>query len=193
MRDSTLLLPQLISSFRKILCMLGKLNTLLLQSGLEAFHEDHTFPMASEMSQQLSNVEDEDIIPEHRTRVDAAANPGNDYSDFHGYLLTRSVEDTLTSCYDEVISIVTDLKEALETCLSPLLENVFKSISLILDPSSYQHTTIDSLIADLDVVKQHFNDMLTANNCNTINLNLEFEVLHNHLTIFLPHHSLERC
>ena len=109
--------------------------------------------MASEMLEQLSNDEDEEI-PECRTRADAAADPGNDYSDFHGYLLTRSAEDALISCYDEVISIAMDLKDALETRLSPLLENhVFKSISLILDSLSYQHTTIDSLIVDLDVVK----------------------------------------
>ena len=150
--------------------------------------------MASEMLEQLSNSEDEDIIPERRTRADAAANPGNDYSDFLGYLLTRSVEDALISCYDKVISIVTDLKHVLETRLSPLLENdVFKSISLILDSSSYQHTSIDSLIADQDVVMQYFNDMFTTNNCNTIDWNQAFEVLHDHVTRFLPNHSPEKC
>ena len=99
------------------------LNTILLRSGSEAFHEDHIFPMASEMLEQLHSDEDEDIIPENRTRADAAANPGNNYSDFHGYLLTGSVEDALISRYDEVTSIVTDLKDALETRFSPLLEN----------------------------------------------------------------------
>ena len=48
-------------------------------------------------------------------------------------------------------------------------------------------------MADLDVVKQHFNDMLTANNCNTVNLNHELEVLHDHVTRFLPYHSPEKC
>ena len=88
----------------------------------------------------------------------------------------------------------TDLKGTLETCLNPLLENdAFKSISLILDSSSYQHTTIDSLIMDLGVVKLHFNDMLTATNCNTVNLNQEFEVLHDHVTRFLSRPSPEKC
>ena len=150
--------------------------------------------MAIEILEQLSNDEDEDIIPDRWTRADATANPGNDYFDFHGYLLTGSVEEALTLCYGEVISTDMDLKDTLETCLNPLLENdVFKSICLILDSSSYQHTTIDSLVADIDVVKLHFNDMLTANNCNTINLNQEFEVLHDYVTRFLSHHSWEKC
>ena len=61
------------------------------RDGKEAFHCDDFFKTASEILEQLLNEED-DIITEHQTRAAAAENPNNGFCEFHGYLLTGSLD-----------------------------------------------------------------------------------------------------
>ena len=107
------------------------------RDGKEAFHRHDIFKTASEILEQLSN-EENDIIPERQTRVAAAENPNNDFCEFHGYILTGSLDSAMEIKLKEFKTIVESLIKALKSRLEPLLENeVFKAICIILDSESY--------------------------------------------------------
>ena len=106
---------------------------LLDRDGGDAFQRDDIFPTATEILEKLTD-EEEQIIPERRTRAPVSENTNNDYCQFHGYLLKGNLQDAIESCHQEFVTIISSLKESLALRLESILENdVFKAISVILD------------------------------------------------------------
>ena len=78
--------------------------------------------------------------------------------------------------------------------LEPILENdLFKSISVILDSSTYQFMDCDVIYDDVLVVVDHFKNVLLANGCNMTHLKEEFELLHDHIKRYVSKVSAEKC
>ena len=136
------------------------------RDGKEAFHRDDIFKTASEILEQLSNEED-DIIPEHQTRAAAAKNLNNDFCEFHGYLVTGSLDRAMEINLKEFKTIVESVIKALKFHLEPLLENeVFKTICIILDSESYPFLSVDIIYDKVKVIVEHFKSLLLASNCS---------------------------
>ena len=193
LQEASLLTPKLLSVCRKVIKTIDKLLILLNREGGEAFHRDDVFPTASDILEQLAD-NDEEILPERQTRAQAAANPNNNHALFHDYLLKGSVEDAIETCKNEYIMIVELLKEALSTRLESLLENdLFKSISIILDSESYQFIEPNVIYEEIQVVVKHFESILLTNGCNVNNLKEEFELLHDHIKRFISKSTPEKC
>ena len=137
LQEVSLLTPKLLLVCRKAIKSFEKLLLLLNRDGKEAFHRNDIFKTASEILEQLSN-EENDIIPERQTRVAAAENPNNDFCEFHGYIVTGSLDSAMEIKLKEFKTIVESLIKALKSRLEPLLKNeVFKAICIILDSESY--------------------------------------------------------
>ena len=68
-----------------------KLLILLDRDGGDAFQRDDIFPTATEILEKLTD-EEEEIIPERRTRAPVSENTNNDYCQFHGYLLKGNLQ-----------------------------------------------------------------------------------------------------
>ena len=193
LQESSLLLPKLMSVSRKVLRSFEKLSILLDRDGGEIFHRDDIFPTASEMLEQLTD-EDHDIVPDRQTRADAAANPNNKFTTYHGYLLKGNVVDAIESCHFEFTNILGTLREAIVKRMEPLLESVvFRSISMILDSGSYQFHERDTIYDEVNVVVDHFKPLLVANGCNIDHLREEFEVLHDHIQRYVSKSTPEKC
>ena len=140
------------------------------RDGKEAFHHDDIFKTASEILEQLSNEED-NIIPERQTRAAAAENPNDDFCEFHGYLLTGSLDSAMEVNLKEFKTIVESLIKALKSCLEPLLENeVFKAICIILDSESYPFLSVDIIYDEVKVIVEHSKSLLLTNNCSISHL-----------------------
>ena len=147
----------------------------------EAFHHNIIFKSASDISEQLSDEED-DIIPEHQKRAAAAENLNNDFCNFHGYLLTGSLDNAMGINLKEFKTIVESLIKTLKSRLEPLLENeVFKAIYLILNSEPYPFLSVDIIYDKVKVIVEHFKSLLLANNCSIDHLKEELEVLHDHI------------
>ena len=135
------------------------------RDGKEAFHRDDIFKTASEILEQLSNEEDDTIL-KHQTRAAAAENLNN-FSEFHGYLHTGSLDSTMEINLKEFKTIVESLIKALKSHLEPLLENeVFKAICINLNSQSYLFLSVDIVYHEVKVIVEHFKSLLLANNCN---------------------------
>lgn len=193
LQEASLLTPKLLSVCRKGIKSFEKLLLLLNRDGKDAFHRDDIFKTASEILEQLSDNED-DIIPERRTRAGAAENPNNRFCEFHGYLLKGDLERAMEINCEEFKSILESLIEALKTRLQPLLDNdVFRAISIILDSESYKFLDVDIIYDEVKVIVEHFKPLLLANNCRTGQLKDELEVLYDHINRYVSKSSAEKC
>ena len=98
LQEVSLLTPKVMSMRRKVIRSFDKLLILLDRDGGDAFQRDNIFSTASEILEKLTD-EEEEIIPERRTRTAASENPNNDYCQFHGYLLKSNLQDDIESCH----------------------------------------------------------------------------------------------
>ena len=166
------------------------MKALLVCDGHKALRHDEIFPSASEILDQLED--NNNIFYESHTRANAMEN--NEYVTFHGYLLSGSIDDAMSKCHNEFVSIIDKLCESLESQLNPLVTNpVFKAIAIVLDAESYSHYEFEYLFEQIQCIADHFNHVLVANGCQTRYLKLELEVVRDHIIKFLPHHSPVKC
>ena len=131
-----MLAPKAMSLWRKVMRSFDKLLILLDRDEGDAFQRDDIFPTAGEILEKLTD-EEEEIIPECRTRAAVSENPNNDYCQFHGYFLKGNLQDATESCHQKFVTIISSLKQSLAFQLESILKNdVFKAINVILDSES---------------------------------------------------------
>ena len=154
---------------------------------------DDIFYNASEILEQIDD-EEEDIIPERQTRADTNDNPDNNVTLFHGYLLTGSVEDALEKCNQDYLNILENLREALTVRLSSIIDDpIYRAIAIVLDTQSYLFNDIDTLFEEVQVLADHFKDVLEANGCNLRRLKTELDVVRDYIIKFTSKHTPEKC
>ena len=62
-------------------------------SGCDVLKDKELFPRTIRILESLEE-ENGEIVPERRTRSDAAANPQSSYSVFHDYLMSGNIDDS---------------------------------------------------------------------------------------------------
>ena len=185
-------MPKLMFVCRNVKRTLDKLRKIVERDGGDAFYSDNIFAVASDMLEQLTK--DEEIVPVRQTRADVAANPNNNYSIFHGYIVKGSVEDAIATCHSKLINILLNLKTTLTVLMEPLLGNlVFKSTEMIPDSESYQFLGAGVLYDKVKIVADHFKSMFMANGCSTEHLKEEFKILHNHIKRYVSKNTPMKC
>ena len=193
LQEVSLLTPKVMSVYRKVMKSVDKLLILLDHDGGDAFQRNDIFPTASEILEKLTD-EEEEVIPECRTRAAVSENPNNDYCQFHGYLLKGNLQDAIESCHQEFVTIISSVKESLALRLESILENdVFRAISVILDSKSYQFLESDNVYDEVKVVADYLESPLLANNCNLNFLKEDFEILHDHVKRYVSKCSSKKC
>ena len=111
LQETSLVVPKLMHVCRKVIRTFDKLINIIEHDDGDAFHCDDNCPAASERLEQLTNKEK--IAPVCQTQANVTANPGNNYSKFHGYIMESSIEDTIATCHSKFIDILLNLKTAL--------------------------------------------------------------------------------
>ena len=141
LQDNSLLLPSVISSNAKTINSFDKLVKLLEKEGANAFSYPEIFPTVCKMKDQIV-PENNNVLPECKTRAVATTNP-NSYSLFHeDYLLQGDLESALRKVTEVISEIATKLNTCIQQRPNRFVSNpLFIAVSIFLDtqkPMKYQ-------------------------------------------------------
>ena len=91
LQDMLLLSPTFITTCEVTMQNVKRMKNLVEVKQREAFHDNELFHHTRLVLNQLTE-EVQEIVPQRQIRSDTAENPDHNYSLFHDYLLSRSVE-----------------------------------------------------------------------------------------------------
>ena len=185
LQENDLIMPSLVSNCKRLISVFGKLEKLFDREGIDAFSNVEIFPATSNILLNLHQTEDVvEIRP--TTRSATRKNPNNIHSLYYDFLLSGEIKSAETRVLEEMKSITKKLKEVLTTRLGPLLEDeIFVAIALFLDTTSYSKLNVEMIKEKLLVISKRFEKLLLANGCDITKLLSEFEMLFDHVTLFL--------
>ena len=182
-QDNLLLLPSLLTNTSRALRTMKKFDKLLREEGQEVLRKKEVFPSLSKLLDNLSPA-DPDIIPERQTRNEAA-NTGNEFMEFHTYLMSGNIDTSLERVAQEVSTIVSELKVTLNDRLSRFDANpVLKSMAMFLDTKGYEVFEFEDIYSHVKVLSDHFLNLIQANGCDVTKLRAETDILYEHVVKF---------
>ena len=159
----------------------------------DVLKDEELFPRTVKIIASLEE-ENAEIVPERRTRRDAAANPGNSHSLFHDYLMSGNIDDSLEEVISKLTEILDKLAESLTTRYAPIVQDeFFNATAKFLETESYSYTEFEELFENVVIIKDRYNSLLSANGCDLNQLKAEFRIIYTHVNKFLSKCSSAQC
>lgn len=195
LQDTTLLSPQFLTTCQMTVDNVNRMHTLLNDEGGECdiLKDEELFPRTVKIFASLEE-ENAEIVPERRTRKEAAANRRKSHSLFHGYLMSGNIDDSLKEVINKLTEILDQLAESLIQRYGPIVQDeFFTATAKFLETDSYSHTEFEELFENVVIIKDRYNSLLSANGCDLNRLKAEFRMLYTHVNKFLSKCSPDQC
>ena len=178
LQENDMILPSLVTNCKRSISVIRKLERLLQRDGAEVFSNADIFPTTSKLLSLHLHQTEETVNIRTTTRSATRRNPHNIHSLYHDFLLDEDIDDAKSQVFEELTTICSALKIALQSRIGPIIEDeIFAAASVFLDTKSYAHVTIDIINAKLKVILQRFDSLLKANNCDIEKLSSELETV----------------
>ena len=99
--------------------------------------------------------------------------------EFHTYLMIGNIDTSLERVAQEVSTIVSELKVALNDRLGRFDANpVLKSMAMFLDTKGYEVFEFEDIYSHVKVLSDHFLNLIQANGCDVTKLRAETDILY---------------
>ena len=165
LQSTSILLPDAVSIIKITVKKIWKLRKIFQIEGEEPLKNEKFFPTLNKEILPLIEY-DEEGLSLGRSTCREPAHSG--VVTFEGHTLSeKSLEDTLTKVSGEMSSVLIQLEQALDECLSFIAEDpLFVAVSMLLDSKSFQFKEEKDIVEAAEKVYEHFKIPLEANHFN---------------------------
>ena len=106
----------------------------------------------------------------------------------------RIKSSSTNNVISELTKILGKPKESLSQCYVPFVQNeFFIATAKFLNTESYIHTEFEELFENVVIIKEQYNNLLSANGCDLTRLKGKFRILYTHVNKFLSKCLPARC
>ena len=93
------------------------------------------------------------------------------------------MDNSVEKVFVAILKVLKDMKESFGSHFKSTVDKeLYISAASILDSQKYVAESIPDLLSHINVIVSHFDDLLTANDCDKTMFTDEFRILHSHIT-----------